>query len=159
MNASPATTLQKRIHEAFEIGVALKGFNALIEVILGTALLFFNVTDIVQTLIQNELLDDPNDFFATHLQPYAHLTPEAQYFCALYLLTHGAVKIVLVAGLLRNKLWAYPASIAVLSLFIAYQVIRFFHTHSIWLVLLTIFDLIIVWLVWAEYQRISKRQG
>ena len=156
MNAPFETSRQKRIHQAFEIGVALKGLNALLEIVLGSALFFFDVTRIVQTLIKNELLDDPNDFLATHLQPYAHISPEAQVFAALYLLSHGVVKIVLVGGLLRSKLWAYPASLAVLTLFILYQVIRFFSTHSIWLVLLTIFDLVIIWLVWEEYQRVSK---
>jgi uncharacterized membrane protein len=50
---------------------------------------------------------------------------------AFYLLSHGLVKVLLVAGLLREKLWAYPASLIVLSAFIAYQTYRYSSTHSI----------------------------
>ena len=35
-------------------------------------------------------------------------------FGAVYLLTHGLVKVVLVVALLLNKLWAYPWMIGVL---------------------------------------------
>ncbi len=147
-----------RVHQAFEIGIALKGFNAILELVLGILLMFTNITDIVQTLIANELIDDPNDFFATHIQHYANITPAAQTFGALYLLSHGIVKVILVAGLLRGKMWAYPASLGVLSLFIAYQVIRYFSTHSVWLIFLTVFDLLVVWLVWQEYRRVTGKK-
>jgi uncharacterized membrane protein len=58
--------------------------------------------------------------------------------------------------LLRNKLWAYPASLVILSLFIAYQVYRFSYTHSVGLVVLTAFDLIVMVLIWHEYRLVQK---
>ena len=147
---------EKRIFQVFEVAVTLKGLNAILEIILGTLLLSTNlVNDVIHTLIQNELLDDPNDFFASHIQALLSFSPHAQFFGALYLLSHGAVKVFLVVGLLRKKLWAYPASMAVLSLFIIYQIIRFLGTHSIWLLFLSIFDIFVVWLVWHEYRRIQ----
>ena len=45
-------------------------------------------------------------------------------FGAVYLLLHGAVKVVLVIALLLNKLWAYPCMIVVLLIFIGYQLYR-----------------------------------
>ena len=45
-------------------------------------------------------------------------------FGAVYLLLHGAVKVVLVTALLLNKLWAYPCMIVVLLIFIGYQMYR-----------------------------------
>jgi len=62
------------------------------------------------------------------------------------------VKIFLVAGLLRNRRWAYPAALAVFGTFILYQVYRFSYTHSLGLVALTIFDLAVMWLIWREYR-------
>lgn len=41
----------------------------------------------------------------------------------------------------------YPASIVVMSLFIAYQIYRYTYTHGIGLILLTLFDLILIGLV------------
>src|SRR5690348_12851856 len=121
-----AKTKLRTMHDLFEIGVVLKGLNALLEFALGLVLLFFNVGAFVERLAQNELIDDPNDFFARHAHQFVtgHLSPETQYFAALYLLSHGIIKVVLVYGLLRDRLWAFPASIAVLGLFIAYQSIK-----------------------------------
>ncbi len=46
---------------------------------------------------------------ATHLlHATSGLTGSAVQFGAIYLLSHGVVKIVLVTALLRNKRWAYP---------------------------------------------------
>lgn len=153
----PEEKREQNIHRVFEVGVVLKGLNAVLEIALGLLLFFVNVSDIVQAFIENQLVEDPNDFLARHLQPFtAHLTSGSETFAALYLFSHGAIKIVLVWGLLRNKAWAYPASLAVLALFVAYQGIKFLENHSIALVLLTLFDLALMWLIYHEYRRISR---
>ncbi len=150
-------TIERRIYQLFEVGVFLKGLNALLEIVLGVLLFFVDVRGLVSAFVENELVEDPNDFLATHLQPLAaHISPGGETFAALYLLSHGLVKIVLVWGLLRNKVWAYPASLAVLALFVLYQVIKWLGTHSIALLLLTLFDLVLIWLIWHEYRRIQK---
>ena len=77
-------------------------------------------------------------------------------FATFYLLSHGIVKLFLVAGLLRNKAWAYPASLAVLGLFIAYQLYRLTFAFSIALVLLTVFDFVVIWLIWHEYRLVLR---
>lgn len=78
---------------------------------------------------------------ATHLLSWAqHFSVETKAFYAFYLVSHGVVKLFLVIGLLRNKLWAYPASLVVLGLFIAYQLYRFSYTHGFGLIVLTLFD-------------------
>ena len=149
-----------RIHELFEVSIVLKGLNALVELIAGALLLIFpNIALFVQALVANELVEDPNSFLANHLQGVTNgFSPDVQLYSSLYLLSHGVIKAVLVVGLLRNKLWSYPASLAVLSLFIAYQAIKFIESHSIALVLLTLFDFVVMWLIWHEYRQIQKKQ-
>jgi uncharacterized membrane protein len=148
------------VHRLFEAGVLLKGVNAAIEATLGVALLFVNVGAIVQTLTQDELVEDPSNFLAAHLHSFAaSLSPQAQTMSALYLLVHGAIKAILVWGLLREKLWAFPASLAVLALFVAYQSITFVKTHSIPLLLLTLFDLGLIWLIFHEYRVRTRLSG
>lgn len=145
---------ERGIHEAFEISIVLKGVGAFLETVLGALLLYSNgVIDVVRALVANELLDDPDGFLATHFSTLLAPSPETQHFGGLYLLSHGVVKLVLVIGLLRDKLWAYPASLAVFALFIVYQTDRYFQTHSPWLLLLTVVDLVVMWLVWHEYRR------
>jgi uncharacterized membrane protein len=151
---------EHRIHRAFQVSVLLKGAHALVECIGGLVLALVSTSTIVSwvnRLTQEELIEDPQDFIASHLVSMAsNFSVSTQHFYAFYLLSHGLVKIALVAGLLRNKLWAYPASLVILSLFIAYQVYRFSYTHSVGLVVLTAFDLIVMVLIWHEYRLVQK---
>lgn len=158
MSEVPQTT-HRGIHDLFEIGVVLKGLNALLELGLGILFVFVNVSSLVQTLIQNELVEDPDNFLMQHLNTLAGtISPHAQIYSALYLISHGVVKGVLVVGLLRGQLWAYPASLAVLALFVLYQLFQIVVAHSIPMIVLTIFDLIVMWLIWMEYQYVKAKR-
>jgi uncharacterized membrane protein len=141
----------------FEIGIIGKGLNGLAE-LLGALLLLLaspaGIRHAAALLTQGELSEDPHDFIASHMLHTANgLTGSAVIFGAVYLLLHGAVKVVLVIALLLNKLWAYPSMIIVLLIFIGYQVYRIALQPSAGLVALTIFDVVIVALTWREYRR------
>jgi uncharacterized membrane protein len=104
-----------------------------------------------------ELTEDPHDVVARHLLGAAHpLSGATRSFYAFYLLSHGLIKIVLVAGLLREKLVAYPLSLAALGAFIVYQLYRYSYTHAFGLILLTIFDLFVIVLVWHEWRLLRR---
>ena len=99
-----------------------------------------------------------NDFIARHiLHSAGQLTHGSTAFAAVYLLSHGIAKLVLVVAVLRGELWAYPALIALLGAFIAYQLYRLYYHLTIGLTLLTIFDAFVVWLTWREYQQKRNR--
>lgn len=152
------TRREQFIHKIFVWSVLLKAFDGVVEILGGVALLFPGVlTNIAMLLIQNELIEDPHDFLATYLQ---HTVPtflaQSGWFAALYLVSHGLIKTVLVAGLLRDKLWAYPSAIVVFALFIVYQLYRYTFTHSIFLILLTVLDLVVIGLTWHEYRYFKK---
>jgi len=149
---------ERGIHEVFEISIVLKGIGALVETLLGVFLPYSTGTlDLIRALLQNELIDDPEDFFASHLFSLINPSPEALQFGSLYLLSHGIVKLILIVGLMRRKIWAYPASIAIFTLFIAYQSVRYLRTHSLWLLFLNIVDLFVIWLIWHEYRRLRHK--
>jgi uncharacterized membrane protein len=116
---------EHRIHQIFEAGILLKGAHALIECLGGITLALVStgsIANFVNAITQEELIEDPNDFIATHLLAMAqHFSVNSKNFYAFYLLSHGVVKLLLVVGLLKNKLWSYPASLVVLGLFITYQ--------------------------------------
>ncbi len=137
--------------------------DGVLELIAGTLLLFTAPDRIRQLAIlvtQPELTEDPNDFIATHILRGADsLTDHVVLFTAFYLLAHGIVKVVLVAALLRNKLWAYPWMVVVLAIFILYQFYQLAVTPSAGLVALTLFDILIVVLTWHEYRRHRTRLG
>ena len=153
MSSIVESKAEKEIRAIFDVSVILKGLDGLAEIILGV-LLFFNkaVINLANLLIHKELVEDPTDFVATHIRNFLpYLSSHAELFAAFYLLAHGVIKIFLVWGLLKRKLWAYPSSMIFLMLFIMYQVIRYFYTHSVFLIFLSVFDAIIFGLVWHEY--------
>lgn len=136
--------------------MVFKGLHGLVECIGGLALAFVSlhsITHLAALLTQDELAEDPHDFLASHLMHWSqHVSGGSKTFFALYLLSHGLTKIVLVGALLRGMLWAYPASLVVLGLFILYQIYRFANGPSLGMLVLTIFDLAVMWLIWHEYR-------
>jgi uncharacterized membrane protein len=151
---------ERRIHQFFVVSVLLKGAHALMECIGGVALYLVS-TDTIEAVVaratQEELIEDPNDLVATHLLSAAqHFSVGTKSFYAFYLLSHGLIKLLLVVGLLRAQLWSYPASLVALAGFIVYQLYRFSYTHAVGLILLTVFDLIVMALIWHEW-RLMRR--
>lgn len=146
----------------FVVGIIVKGLDGALELVAGALLLFIPPNSLKQLALlvtQPELTEDPDDFIANHvLQSAAGLTDHVVLFAALYLLAHGIVKVVLVVALLREKLWPYPWMIAVLVVFIAYQLYQLTQTPSAGLVALTVFDILIVVLTWHEYGRHRLRR-
>jgi len=154
---APARPLSPALDTTFKIGLVLKGLDGILEVIGGLLLLFLSpaaIEHIVRMLTAHELSEDPHDLIARYLLHTAsHLTTSTTLFGAIYLLSHGGAKIVLVVLVLRDKLWAYPWLIALLLAFIVYQLYRITAVHfSVGLAALTVFDAVLVWLTWREYQ-------
>jgi uncharacterized membrane protein len=151
---------ERQIHQVFVASVLFKGAHALIEILSGLGLYLVSTATIITTLSRwsyGELAEDKHDWIANHLLSFARSFSVAEHhFYAFYLLSHGIIKGILVIGLLREKLWAYPASFVVFGLFIAYQLYRFTYTHDIALILLSIFDLFVIYLAVHEYRLLRK---
>jgi uncharacterized membrane protein len=151
---------EKRIHQVFAVSVSLKGLHALFEIAAGLALYFTSTEAIVGSISRwstRAIAEEKHDWIANHLLRFAETFSVQQHdFFAFYLLSHGLVKIVLVYGLLKEKLWAYPASFAVFGAFIAYQLYRYSFTHEIALIALSIFDLFVILLAVHEYRLLRK---
>ena len=153
--------IEKIIHYIFEIGIFLKGVAGVIEIIGGVlALLAVKLyyVDAALDITQQQVNQDPRDMVTSHLLAMSHgLSISTQYFIAFYLLSHGVVKVFLVIGLFKRKLWAYPTSIIIFIMFIIYQVYRYFQTYSVWMLILTVLDIILIWLTVHEYKYLKKR--
>ncbi|HJP69584.1 MAG TPA: DUF2127 domain-containing protein [Sphingomicrobium sp.] len=151
---------EKRIHQLFVVSVLAKGLHALFEILAGITLYLVSTQTIVGSISRwsfRQIALERNDWVANHLLKFAEgFSVEKHNFYAFYLLSHGVVKGFLVAGLLREKIWAYPASFVVFGLFIAYQLYRFTFTHDFTLILLSIFDLFVIALAVHEYRLLRK---
>ncbi len=149
---------ERGIHDAFLIAIVLKGLDGLLEIGLGLLLIF---TDTFSTtvffLTRNEIIEDPDNFFATHLRAFASQSHKAFVIGGLYLIAHGVLKAFIAGSLWRNYAWAYPAAMALIGFFILYEIIQIVQTGSIPLMGLTFFDIVMLWLVGHEYKKLPHR--
>ena len=154
---------QKYWHELFEAGVAFKALNSIWEV-LGSIFLLTRLhswlTHAFVYLSNSELLGDHDDaLFHFINSQVAHLdVASTRTFVGLYLLFHGFMNAFLAYNLYRNRLWAYPFSIAFTSLFLVYQLYRLAHTHSPLLLFITILDVFFIILTVHEYRFQKEKQ-
>lgn len=154
---------ERNLHLAFEISLLLKGVFALLEIAGGVLAWFITqqaLLSVILAITQEELTEDPNDFVAHWLiRSVQDFSISSQRFTSLYLLSHGVIKIALIAGLLREKFWSYPLAMIVFALFIGYQLFRFNVTHSLWLLAITLLDVIVIGLTWHEYRYLRRRRS
>jgi uncharacterized membrane protein len=156
-SGTPAPKEHHALRNTFRCSIILKGLHALFESVTGTALFFIPGRLLNRIAFRVARLDflsrNPHDVIGSHLRHMAiGVTGTGRRFAAIYLLSHGLVKLVLVIELLRNRLWAYPLMIVMLSVFIGYQSYRFWLTRSIVMAALTVFDLAVIALTAFEYR-------
>ena len=150
------------IGRVFKASLWLKGAHSLLEVLGGLALALVShdaIVRIATVLTRAELMEDPRDLVANALrQAVEGLTIGAQSFAAWYLFSHGLIKLVLVAAVLANRIWAYPAFIAAMIGFVLYQAYRMSFEITFVLVAITVLDLVVLVLAWHEYGFVRREQ-
>jgi uncharacterized membrane protein len=89
------------------------------------------------------------------------LTLDTEHFASTYLIAHGAAKVFIAWGLMREKMWAFPTALVVFGLLIVYQLHRFTITHSTTLAVLIALDVVVCYLIWREYtfRRVDLRNA
>ncbi len=148
-------------HRFFRVSVIIKGVDGVLDLV-SSWFLFFSATNPIATalpfLFRRELLEDPEDFIANWLIGASQkVLPETLTFIAVYLLIHGLVKISLALALLSKHYRVYQVAGIVLAAFIGYQIYRFTHTHSLALLLVTIYDVIILSLIYPEAKNLKTK--
>lgn len=150
---------KRNVHVTFRIGIVLKALYDIGEILCGIFLIFLTperMSKLITLISKNELSEDPKDFLMNYLVAFSHtFTHSMQHFTSFYLLSHGIVKILVLILLWKEKLWAYPLSVVIFTVFIILQMQRFSQTHSIVLLFLTFVDLIMIMLTILEYQNIK----
>ena len=157
-----ASRREQRLHRFFEITLLLKAVFAVGEIVaaIGVYVVPLRViADFVGAVTHTELAAHPHDLVAAHLAEWAQtLSVGTQHFVALYLLSHGAVKLWVIIGLMRERFWYYPVALVIFTAFVIYQLHRYTLTHSVALLLITAIDLIVIGLTWHEYRYLRERR-
>jgi uncharacterized membrane protein len=154
MSADNKLLSEKTVHLVFEVSLWLKGLFAFSEIVAGIATYVVSrqfLLDLVWWVTRDEFAEDPHDLVANLLlHTVQTLSVSTQTFAAIYLLAHGAIKLWLIVGLLRQKFRYYPMAIVIFFLFIVYQLYRYTFTHSVWLLIVTA-DVVVIGLTWHEW--------
>ena len=150
---------EKLVYEFFLWSILLKGAISLAEIVVGVAVLFIPPMSIVglATLLLNYIP-------FSHLQnalmlEVAKYTSGTVTFIAFYLLSRGLIKAGLIWGLLKNKHWAYPWSLGVLALFMLYQSYQILTTHSLLVIGITLFDVIVMYFIYREWKIVTRKNS
>ena len=156
--ADPARTsrLKRLLHESFLATVIAKLLLGLAQIAAAFGLQATTpeaLRRMIDLVTASELRDDPTDTIAHWLQKAAAgFSIEAQTFYTLYFAGHGVLNAGIALALLSGRRWTYPVSIAVLIVFIFYQLIRFAQTGDMVLIALTLIDVVVLALAWREYR-------
>ena len=148
------------LHHLFRATILIKGIDGILDIITSLILLFSSSNTflrIIPTLLRKELIEDPNDIIGNYLMMVSqNLLPDTQLFIVIYLAVHGFIKIGLALALNGKNYRAYKVSEMILIIFVCYQLYRFSHTQSIVLLLFTLLDILIVFLINLESKKLSR---
>jgi uncharacterized membrane protein len=150
---------KKNVDVSFHIGLLLKGFYDFGELLCGILLFFLTperMSNLIAAIAANELREDPNDLIMRHLISFSKtFSISTQLTASLYLLSHGGLKLIILIFLWKKKLWAYPVSCLIFTIFVIIQMLRFVQTYSITLLFLTLIDIFMIILTILEYKNIK----
>ena len=148
----------------FKISVAIKGFDGLVELVAGIALL-------ISPGLVHWALSNVGGWFGHRQVHVLHVigeyiaridgefTRSGLVFLVIFLISHGVVKLALVYCLLKKIVWAYPYAMIVLGIFLIYQVYLLITQPSIGMALFALLDVIIIVLVYGEYRKLQAEQA
>lgn len=148
--------------ELFRLGMWWRIFYGVMRIMVGLAVLKVvgkSLGDVFTSLMGYELIEDPQDVLYTFIHHVLDLHPvHISYFVAFYFIFWGILDVVLSYNLLKHRLWAFPASIVLISSFVFYEIIRFFiHTHSPVLLVVISIDFFILWIIKREYKKLESQ--
>lgn len=147
--------------KSFKLIMWVRIWYGVLRVVFGLALLKYigqPFNDFIFWLMAHEFAGK-HDFLIQVLNPMAHhLHYSVTIFVASYLLFWGLLDIFMSMQLLANRLWAYPVSLVLISSFMTYELFRLIHKPSLALMLLVIYDILAIWLIWREYNKINVRR-
>jgi uncharacterized membrane protein len=152
------------INTGFYVGLAVKAANALVELAGGLLMIVLNherLNRLIRLVAFPELREDPSDIVMNYLISVGkNLSMSSQHSIAAYMILHGSTKLLVIWMLFRKKMWAYPVSVAVFGLFIAYEIYSYVHSKSVVMLAIIIIDALIILLIVLEYMRLkSENKG
>lgn len=152
-----------RAHRLFQYAMIWRIIYGLLRLLTGLLLLKFihePFSNVFRALTHLEITAEQANLFFYTINSFLETHPMyVTYFVTGYLIFWGTLDIVLSIKLLLHKMWAFPLSMYLISIFIIYELFRLFHTHSLILLCVIAVDMFILWLIKKEYLKYRIRHG
>jgi uncharacterized membrane protein len=164
MTNSQSTPFRKTkyFQYVYKVGIAIKGFDGLVELVAGL-LLAFSPSLVHRLLgsIAGEVNEQQGKIFQSVADSVARVDADfaknSALFLVIFLISHGVIKLALVYALLKEITKAYPYALVVLVLFLVYQLYVLAIHPTLGMALFALLDAIIIWLVWGEYRDLREK--
>ena len=151
---------EKQIYQLFKWSILIKGAISVVEVIVGTLVMFTPVsiiTHMTDYVIKNFFGGKTEGFLVSEIISNAEaLVNIGTVLIGVYLIGRGGIKLGLIIGLLRNKIWAYPWSLVVIGVLVLFQVFELIKTLHLGIIFVTAFDLVVMYLIWREWNIVKR---
>jgi uncharacterized membrane protein len=159
-NAQPPKNFVDR---AFRVSLYIKAFDGTLQLIGGTLLLFVEPQTLgrwMNFLTRHLLSENPNNVVAHWLHHQADtLSLDTTLIVSLYMLSHAVIKLGLVFGLLKEKLWVFPFAFVGFGAILSIEIYRILF-HFFWGVcILMAFDTFVLTMVILEYRKLKAAQA
>lgn len=145
------------LQRAWKVALIFKFLDGILNVVAAFFVMFLSLESqmkFIDFLTQNELTEDPQDFVANYLFHFSqNITFDIEKFIIAYLFIHGLVNIFMVSALWVKKMWLHRVAGGLLSIFLLYEVYRFF-LHPSWvLFVFVVIDVFILFLLWKDLKK------
>ncbi len=149
---------EKTIYELFRFSIIIKALGSIVEIVAGTLIALIPARFVLNTaLLFTQGTPDNDDFIAQGIIHAVHsFVVGNNLLIGAYWFTRGFVQLLLAIALLKNKIWAYPLLILVLTILVVTQTYDIYLSHSIATGFITAVDLITIYLVWHEYRIVER---
>ncbi len=153
------------VHRAFWISLFIKGLDGALQLIGGLAVIFVEpgtLGNAYRWLTRFLFGKHDGNPEAAFIRDTAHsFGISVEVLVAIYLLVNGIIKVLLVYGLLKEKLWVFPAACAGFGVLFSLEIYRLF-VHFYWgifvLMCISVFVITMVILEWRKVRAASKTE-
>jgi len=150
------------VDRAFWLSLIIKGIDGALQLIGGVAVLFIEPGTLsrwFRYLTRYLLHRKPHNSESNFIHSAAaQFGISVETLVCIYLLSHGVIKVLLVYGLLKRKLWVFPAALAGFGFFLAVEIYRI-SEHFYWgILILMCVDIFVITMVILEYMKVKKKK-
>jgi uncharacterized membrane protein len=150
----------RRVERLFRLALLIKGIDGAAELLAAVVLALVpgaTLHHLVAEVLVRDLPGSAHGALAQHIVTVVdEFAAGNRTFAVVYLGLHGVLKLALVVALLRKWLPAYPVAVAVLAVFVGYELYRAVHTGSLLLPVLAALDIAIIVIVLREYRLLRR---